>query len=124
MMNVPLIFYAGGGLRRSASSIAWHAPIATPPHARSSAPTAQPPTKEFSIPPPARFSASRLIRAFAPDSTWARGLAWSLYGFTTVFAYTGRDSDLAVAVRNADCFIARCPESFVPPWDFDVPARP
>ena len=26
--------------------------------------------------------------------------------------------------RNADCFIDRCPESFVPPWDFDVPPGP
>ena len=25
-----------------------------------------------------------------PDSTWARGLAWSLYGFGTVFTYTAR----------------------------------
>ena len=59
-----------------------------------------------------------------PDSAWARGLAWSLYGFGTVFTYTGRDSDLGVAMRNADCYIARCPEGLVPPWDFDVPPGP
>jgi unsaturated chondroitin disaccharide hydrolase len=57
-------------------------------------------------------------------STWARGLAWSLYGFTSVFAFTGRDADLAVAVLCADCFIGRCPESCIPPWDFDVPPGP
>jgi unsaturated chondroitin disaccharide hydrolase len=54
-------------------------------------------------------------------SAWARGLAWSLYGFSTVFSYTGRDSDLGVAMANADCYIARAPEGLVPPWDFDVP---
>lgn len=27
-------------------------------------------------------------------------------------------------MRNADCFIARCPENLVPPWDFDVPDGP
>ncbi len=24
-------------------------------------------------------------------------------------------------MANADCYIARCPEGLVPPWDFDVP---
>jgi unsaturated chondroitin disaccharide hydrolase len=59
-----------------------------------------------------------------PDSTWTRGLAWSLYGFSTVFSYTGDPADLGVARRNADCFLARCPEGLVPPWDFDVPNGP
>src|SRR5262249_15839235 len=44
-----------------------------------------------------------------------------LYGFGTVFSYTGDPADLEVARRNADCFLARCPEGLVPPWDFDVP---
>ncbi len=59
-----------------------------------------------------------------PDSTWTRGLAWSLYGFSTVFRYTGDRADLDVARRNADCFLDRCPEGLVPPWDFDVPDGP
>ncbi len=55
------------------------------------------------------------------DSTWARGLAWSLYGFGTVFSYTGEAAFLDVARRNADCYIARCKGGLIPPWDFDVP---
>jgi len=55
------------------------------------------------------------------DSTWARGLAWSLYGFGTVFKFTGVAAFLSVARRNADCYIACCPDGLVPPWDFDVP---
>jgi unsaturated chondroitin disaccharide hydrolase len=58
------------------------------------------------------------------DSTWARGLAWSLYGFGTVFTYTGDAADLSVSVRNADCFLARCPPGLIPPWDFDVSDGP
>ena len=27
-------------------------------------------------------------------------------------------------MRNADHFLARCPENLVPPWDFDVPPGP
>jgi unsaturated chondroitin disaccharide hydrolase len=56
------------------------------------------------------------------DSDWSRGLAWSLYGFGTVFTYTNDPADLSVAERNADHFLKRCPENLVPPWDFDVPA--
>jgi unsaturated chondroitin disaccharide hydrolase len=58
------------------------------------------------------------------DSDWTRGLAWSLYGYGTVYTYTSDPADLAVAERNADHFISRCPENFVPPWDFDVPPGP
>ncbi len=124
MMNVPLIFYAATSLLATTNSIGWHVHTATPPHELWSAPTARPRTKASLIRTPASFCASPLTKVFPLDSTWARGLAWSLYGFATVFTYTGREADLAVAVRNADCFIARCPESFVPPWDFDVPPGP
>jgi unsaturated chondroitin disaccharide hydrolase len=58
------------------------------------------------------------------DSDWSRGLAWSLYGFGTVYTYTNDPADLDVAVRNAEHFLARLPDSFVPPWDFDVPEGP
>ena len=57
-------------------------------------------------------------------SDWSRGLAWSLHGFGTVYTYTQDLADLAVAERNADHFIDRCPEGLVPPWDFDVPEGP
>ncbi len=63
-------------------------------------------------------------QGLSADSDWSRGLAWSLYGYGTVFTYTNDPADLAVAERNADHFLARCPESFIPPWDFDAPAGP
>jgi unsaturated chondroitin disaccharide hydrolase len=59
-----------------------------------------------------------------PDSDWSRGLAWSLYGFGTVYSFTNDPADLAVAQRNADHFLDRLPSSLVPPWDFDVPEGP
>ena len=36
------------------------------------------------------------------DSSWARGLAWSLYGFTSMYALTGNPQWLATAQLNAD----------------------
>ncbi|MFO0957435.1 MAG: glycoside hydrolase family 88 protein [Isosphaeraceae bacterium] len=59
-----------------------------------------------------------------PDTDWARGLAWSLYGFGTVYTYTNDPADLAVAERNANHFLNRLDGTFVPPWDFDVPEGP
>jgi unsaturated chondroitin disaccharide hydrolase len=41
-----------------------------------------------------------------------------------VYTYTRDPADLAVAQRNADHFLARCPPGGVPPWDFDVPEGP
>ena len=60
------------------------------------------------------------------DSTWSRGLAWSLHGFGTVYTYTRDPFHLAVAARNADCFLKRLGECErpVPPWDFDAPLGP
>jgi unsaturated chondroitin disaccharide hydrolase len=59
-----------------------------------------------------------------PDSSWARGLAWSLYGFGTAYTYTADPADLDVARRNADYWLARSSTNPVSPWDFDVPPGP
>jgi unsaturated chondroitin disaccharide hydrolase len=62
------------------------------------------------------------------DSTWTRGLAWALYGFTAAARLSGEAEFLAVARRCAGCYLRRCPPGLVPPWDFDltegVPALP
>ena len=41
-----------------------------------------------------------------------------------MFSYTNDPADLEVARRNAEHYLARCPASLVPPWDFDVPSGP
>jgi unsaturated chondroitin disaccharide hydrolase len=54
------------------------------------------------------------------DSAWARGLAWSLYGFSQVHELTGEAEFLRVAERNADYLLAHLPDDMVPYWDFDA----
>ena len=54
------------------------------------------------------------------DSAWARGLAWSLYGYSKVFALTGNEEFLAVAERNADYWLTHLPKDKVPYWDFNA----
>jgi unsaturated chondroitin disaccharide hydrolase len=60
------------------------------------------------------------------DSTWARGQAWALYGFTTAYAFTGDKRFLETACACADYYIARTPDHGVPPndWDEPEPAHP
>jgi unsaturated chondroitin disaccharide hydrolase len=56
------------------------------------------------------------------DSSWARGLAWSLYGFTSMYALTGNPHFLATAQANADYWLEHTAGTDpVPPNDFDEP---
>jgi unsaturated chondroitin disaccharide hydrolase len=123
MMNVPLIFYAA---RETGDHDLHRRALA---HCRTTERTLVRPdgsTAHEGIfdPGTGEFLRQTTHQGLNPDSTWARGLAWSLYGFGTVFTFTGGSADLVVAQRNADCFIARCDGGLIPPWDFDVPEGP
>lgn len=59
-----------------------------------------------------------------PDSCWARGLAWALYGFGTAYQYTLNPSFLATAEKCARYYLEHVPEGKVPYWDFDLPPGP
>lgn len=67
-------------------------------------------------------------QGYKPKSTWTRGLAWSLYGFTAVHRLLGcgkqprpTDEFLATARRCANYYLEHAPSDLVPLWDFDVP---
>jgi unsaturated chondroitin disaccharide hydrolase len=123
MMNVPLIFYAA---RETGDHALYELAVA---HCRTTEQTLVRPDGStahegiFDAETGAflRQSTQQGVRA---DSAWSRGLAWSLYGFATVFSYTNDPADLEVARRNADAFLDRCPDGLIPPWDFDVPEGP
>ncbi len=57
-------------------------------------------------------------QGLSADSSWARGLAWSLYGYSQVYALTGEREFLDVAERNADYWLTHLPKDHVPYWDF------
>ncbi len=123
MMNVPIIFYAA---RETNDRALYDLAVA---HCRTTERTIVRPdggTAHEGIfnPETGEFLRESTHQGLRPDSDWSRGLAWSLYGFGTVFTYTNDPADLAVARRNADHFLARLPDDFVPPWDFDVPPGP
>ena len=56
----------------------------------------------------------------ADDSTWSRGQAWAVYGFTAAYRYTRDERMLAAARHTADFFLTRLPASRVPNWDLDA----
>ena len=123
MMNVPLIFYAAreSGDRDLHELAVAHCRTTERALVRPDGSTAHEGIFDLDTGLFLRQSTHQGLRA---DSTWARGLAWSLYGFGTVFTYTGDAAVRAVPARNPPCFLARCPQGLIPPWDFDVPDGP
>lgn len=60
------------------------------------------------------------------ESSWARGQAWAIYGFTMCYRETGNKKFLDQAVKVADFVInhERLPVDGIPFWDFDDPKIP
>lgn len=59
-------------------------------------------------------------QGYSDNSTWSRGQAWAVYGYTLMFRETG-DSVYLDAARNfADYYIKHLPDDLVPYWDFNV----
>lgn len=55
---------------------------------------------------------------YSTNSTWSRGQAWGMYGFTMTYRYTGNATFLATAQQLANYFISHLPPDYVPYWDF------
>lgn len=53
------------------------------------------------------------------ESTWARGQAWSVYGFYKSFERTNEQAFLDAAIISADQFIKNLPHNDICYWDFD-----
>ena len=61
-------------------------------------------------------------QGYANNSTWARGQAWSIYGFTSVYKETGDKQFLETAQHLADFYLnnTRLPKDKIPYWDFNA----
>jgi unsaturated chondroitin disaccharide hydrolase len=66
------------------------------------------------------------VQGFADGSSWARGQAWGLYGYTMMYRETHKPEYLAQARRIADFLMnhPRLPPDAIPYWDFDDTAIP
>ena len=61
-------------------------------------------------------------QGFSDNSTWSRGQAWGIYGFTMTYRETGDKRFLKTAEMMADFFLdhPNLPDDGVPYWDFNV----
>lgn len=61
-------------------------------------------------------------QGFADDSMWARGQAWSIYGYTVVYRYTQDPKYLDMAEKTLERYLTHpnMPTDLVPYWDFDA----
>lgn len=60
-------------------------------------------------------------QGYRSDSCWSRGLAWGIYGFTSVYQATGDARMLQAAQASADYYILNTPADGVPLMDYDFP---
>lgn len=119
MMNVPLIFYAANEtLDQDLARVATHHCRTTRDClVRTDGSTAHEGLFDTETGTFLRQSTHQGLRG---DSRWARGLGWSLYGFSQCYGLTGQLEFLQVAERNAEFVIGHLPTDRVPYWDFDA----
>lgn len=71
-------------------------------------------------------------QGFSDRSTWARGQAWAVYGYTMVYRYTHNPVFLNFAEKVTEAYLRRLKETdhvskgktytdLIPKWDFDDP---
>lgn len=59
---------------------------------------------------------------FSTASTWSRGQAWAIYGFTQAYDATGNTAFLGAAEKAAQYYHYSAPSNGVPYYDFDAAA--
>jgi unsaturated chondroitin disaccharide hydrolase len=62
----------------------------------------------------------------ANTSAWARGQAWALYGFVTMYRFTKDEKYLEQSEKIAEFILnhPNLPQDMIPYWDFDAPLMP
>ena len=64
------------------------------------------------------------VQGVSDESSWARGQAWAIYGYTVVYRETKDPKYLDFVQKVADVYLERLPEDKVPYWDFSAPGIP
>lgn len=64
------------------------------------------------------------MQGYSASSTWSRGQAWAIYGYTMAYRELGDPRLLETARKTADYWISHIPSDYVPYWDFQAPGIP
>lgn len=70
--------------------------------------------------------AKKTWQGYSDSSSWARGQAWALYGFTMMYRETKKKEFLEQAQKVANFYLnnSNLPEDKIPYWDFNAPNIP
>ena len=63
-------------------------------------------------------------QGYSDSSSWARGQAWGLYGYTMCYRETKDQRYLQQAEHIAAYILSRLPQDKIPYWDYDAPGIP
>ena len=124
LMNLQLLFFAAGqpaGDPKWTQLAARHALTSMRVHLRSDGSTAQ---VALFDPVTGAFQRQEVWQGQSVTSTWSRGQAWAIHGFTDAYRESGQPQLLDAAQRAADWYLTRLPIDRVPYWDFDAPDIP
>jgi unsaturated chondroitin disaccharide hydrolase len=123
MMNLNLLFWAAehGGDDRYYEIAETHALNTIKTHVRDDGSTfhvvdVEPETGEIR----GKFTA----QGYEDESTWSRGQAWAIYGFTETYRNTNNEVFLETAKMLADYWLDNIPYDYVPYSDFNAPNIP
>lgn len=120
MMNLPLLYWAYEELKdpRFLQIATMHADTAAKYFVREDGSVNH--IVEFN-PATGEFVRTYGGQGYGEGSSWTRGQAWAIYGFTLSYIHTKNESYLNTAKRVANYFIANTPESGLIPVDFRQP---
>ena len=59
-------------------------------------------------------------QGYSNNSTWARGQAWIIYGYTMMYRETTDPEYLRIAINSTRYYLKNLPEDLIPLWDFNV----
>jgi len=123
MMNLELMFYAAknGGFSELYLIAEEHALATMKNHIRENGSTFH--VVDYDMETGA-VRGKNTAQGYADDSTWSRGQAWGLYGYTMTYRETKNPVFLETACRLADFFIDNLPADYIPYWDFSAPNIP
>ncbi len=121
MMNLELLFWSA----RNGGDPVWydmavsHALKTREHHVRADGSTYQ--LVNFD-PATGAVQAKGTVQGHDVESTWSRGQAWAVHGFTMSYRETGDSRFLDTARQAADYFVTHLPLDSVPYWDFELPS--
>lgn len=120
MMNLEFLYWAAknGGSSRLAEIATTHSDNTLKNHFR-------PDGSSYHVVcynPDGSVQARKTHQGLADESPWARGQAWGLYGYTTVYRATKDPQYLQQAERIADFYLSHpnLPADGIPYWDFNA----